>query len=180
MSHSPCSGVGFFQLFATLPLAMEADGLSELDYGLVVTVNGALIVLVGLPVAAFVGARLTSGWVPGSVVLVALGLALNAGAETFGAYALVAVVWTLGEMAFLPVVPTLVAGLSPRALRGSYQGIYHAAWGGAKMIGPVLGGFVLAGAGAEALWLGAAALVALAALVLALLLPTLRRRVRPG
>ena len=169
-------GVAFFQLFTSLPIVMAADGLTELDYGLVVSVNGGLIVLVGLPVAAFVGARATSGWVPGAVLLIAVGLALTAPAETFSAYALAAVVWTVGEMAFLPVVPTIVARLSPAALRGSYQGVYHASWGLSKMIGPALGGLVLARASSDALWGGAAALALVAAGVLAALLPTLRRR----
>ena len=169
-------GIGFFQLFSTLPITMAADGLSELEFGLVVTVNGGLIVLIGLPVAAFVGDRLTSALVPGAVLLVALGLALTATAETFWAYAAFGVVWTLGEMAFLPVVPTIVSRLAPAELRGSYQGVYHASWGLAKALGPALGGLVLAGAGAAALWLGAGALGALAALLLLVLLPVLRRR----
>lgn len=169
-------GVGFFQLFSALPITMAADGLSELQFGLVVTVNGGLIVLIGLPVAAYVGARLTSGLVPAAVALVAIGLALTATAETFAAYAAFAVIWTLGEMAFLPVVPTIVARLAPAHLRGSYQGVYHAGWGLSKTIGPALGGVVLAGLGSTALWLGAGALVGLAALVLLALLPVLRQR----
>lgn len=169
-------GVGFIQLFATLPITMAADGLSELDYGLVVTVNGGLIVLIGLPVAAYVGERLTSWLVPGAVALLALGLALMAPIETFWAYAACGVIWTLGEMAFLPVVPTIVSRLAPTDLRGSYQGVYHASWGLAKMIGPALGGVVLAAWSSKVLWGGAAALAALAAVVLAALLPTLRRR----
>ncbi len=169
-------GVGFMQLFAALPLTMVADGLTELDFGLVITVNGGIIALVGLPVAAFAGARRTTAWLPVSVALIALGLALTIPADTFALYAAAAVVWTLGEMAFLPVVPTLVSGLAPVALRGSYQGVYHAAWGLSKAVGPVLGGLVLAAAGATELWAGAAALAALAAVILAALLPTLRRR----
>ena len=169
-------GVGFFQLFSALPLTMAEAGLSELEFGLVVSVNGGLIVLLGLPVAAFVGERLTSALVPAAVGLVALGLALTATAQTFGAFAAFAVIWTLGEMAFLPVVPTIVSRLAPVALRGSYQGVYHAGWGLSKTIGPALGGLVLSGAGAAALWLGAGGLVGLAAMILLALLPTLRRR----
>ena len=59
-------GIGFYQLFTSLPLAMEADGLSERYFGFVVTVNGALIVLIGLPVAAWVGDRATRWPVPGA------------------------------------------------------------------------------------------------------------------
>ena len=169
-------GIGFYQLFTSLPLAMEADGLSERYFGFVVTVNGALIVLIGLPVAAWVGGRATRWPVPVAVALVAIGLAFQIPAHTFGAYAACAIVWTLGEMAFLPVVPTLVSKLAPTDLRGSYQGVYHASWGLAKMLGPALGGLVFAGYGSSALWGGAAALVGGAAVIMTLLLPTLRRR----
>ena len=169
-------GIGFYQLFTSLPLAMEADGLSERYFGFVVTVNGALIVLIGLPVAAWVGDRATRWPVPVAVALVAIGLAFQIPAHTFGAYAACAIIWTLGEMAFLPVVPTLVSKLAPTDLRGSYQGVYHASWGLAKMLGPALGGLVFAGYGSSALWGGAAALVGGAAVIMTLLLPTLRRR----
>ena len=169
-------GIGFYQLFTSLPLAMEADGLSERYFGFVVTVNGALIVLIGLPVAAWVGDRATRWPVPVAVALVAIGLAFQIPAHTFGAYAACAIVWTLGEMAFLPVVPTLVSKLAPTDLRGSYQGVYHASWGLAKMLGPALGGLVFAGYGSSALWGGAAGLVGGAAVIMTLLLPKLRRR----
>ena len=170
-------GIGFFQLFTTLPLAMAADGLSELDFGLVVSVNGGLIVLVGLPVAAWMG-RHQTGWpLPAAVALIAAGLALQAPASTLGAYATCAVVWSVGEMAFLPIIPTLVSRLAPDGLQGSYQGVYHGAWGLSKAIGPALGGLVLAGVGGPGLWLSAAALVAAASAGLAALLPTLRARV---
>jgi predicted MFS family arabinose efflux permease len=169
-------GLGFIQLFSALPLTMTADGLSELDYGLIVSINGGLIVLIGLPVAAWAGNRMLSWTLPVSVALIAVGLAMHGPAHTFWIYALGAAVWTLGEMAFLPVVPTVVSRLAPVHLRGSYQGVYHAGWGLAKMLGPLLGGLVLAGFGAMTLWLGAAGLVALAAVGLVVLAPTLRRR----
>ena len=169
-------GMGFYQLFTTLPLTMAADGLSERYFGLVVSVNGGLIVLIGLPVAAYVGARLTSWPVPLAVLLIGVGLGLQVPAHTFGAYAACAVVWTLGEMAFLPIVPTLVSKLAPVELRGSYQGVYHASWGLAKMLGPGLGGLVFARHGSSVLWASAAGLGLVSALILAALLPAFRRR----
>ncbi|MEM1117655.1 MAG: MFS transporter [Bacteroidota bacterium] len=169
-------GVGFVQLFTSLPLSMTAAGLSELDYGLVVTVNGGLIVLVGIPVAAWAGRSLPGLALPAAVALMAVGLAMNAAADTFAAFALIAVVWTLGEMAFLPIVPTVVARMAPADLQGSYQGAQHAGWGLAKMIGPVLGGAVIAGYGHATLWLGAGALVLVAAVLLVAIQPVLRRR----
>lgn len=169
-------GLGFFQLFSTLPLSMRADGLSKLDFGWTVTVNGGLIVVFGLAVAAWAGRRLTGAAVPAAVALIAVGLGLNAWAETLGAYLLASVVWTFGEMAFLPIIPTIVARLAPAHLRGAYQGVQHSAWGLAKMVGPVLGGAVLAGYGHRVLWLGAAGLALVAAGGLLALGPALRRR----
>lgn len=169
-------GLGFTQLFSALPLAMAADGLTELDFGLVVSVNGGLIALVGLPVAAWAGRRMLSWTLPASVALVALGIGLQAYTDTFTLYALAAVVWTVGEMAFLPVVPNIVSRLAPIHLRGSYQGVYHAGWGMAKMIGPAAGGVVLASAGAGTLWFVSEGTVGLAAVALAALMPALRRR----
>lgn len=169
-------GVGFFQLFSALPLTAAADGLSTLQYGLLVSVNGGLIVLIGLPVAAWVGRRLVGWAVPAAVALIALGLGLHAPAHTFAGYALGVVVWTLGEMAFFPIVPTIISRLAPVHLRGSYQGVYHASWGLAKTLGPALGGLVLSGYGASALWGGASALGLVAAVTLLALQPALRRR----
>ncbi len=169
-------GMGFQQLFTTLPLTMGGDGIPERYFGLVISVNGGLIVLIGLPVAAFVGARLTSWPVPLAVLLIGIGLGLQVPAHTFGAYAACAVVWTLGEMAFLPIVPTLVAKLAPVELRGSYQGVYHASWGLAKMLGPALGGIVFARHGSAVLWAASAGLGLASAFIVTALLPVFRRR----
>lgn len=173
-------GIGFFQLFSALPLSMTASGLDELQFGLVITINGGMIVLLGLPVAAWAGRSLPSLALPGAVVVVAVGLAMNAGAGSFATFALASVVWTLGEMAFLPIIPTVVARLAPRHLQGTYQSVQHAAWGLAKTVGPVLGGAVIAGWGHATLWLGASALLLGAAALLVVLLPALRRRLTPA
>ena len=162
-------GVAFMQSYTTLPLAMRAQGISPAAYGAVVGLNGVLVVLLSLPVARWMETNGRPPLLAAAVALIAAGLGLNAVAETPWGYAAGVVLWSLGEIAFLPIVPALVAAEAPDDLRGTYQGVYQSGWGLAHTVGPVLGGVVLARFGAEALWGGCAALgLAAAGLLLAL------------
>ena len=162
-------GVAFGQSYTTLPLVMRADGLSPGTFGWVLALNGALVVGLSLPVARWLETRHTAGLLAAAVVLIALGIGSYALAETAWGYAGGAVLWSLGEIAFLPIVPALVAARAPDDLRGTYQGVYQSGWGLAHMAGPLVGGQVLARFGADALWGGCLALGLAAALVIFLL-----------
>ncbi|NBD13724.1 MULTISPECIES: MFS transporter [Corallococcus] len=142
----------FFQSTMSLPVTLSARGLSPADYGLVMAVNGVLIVALQPFVTRVVGRmrRSTALALAGVLTGVGFGLhALPAGVP----WAMTAVaVWTLGEMAQSPVAPSVVADLAPPELRGSYQGAYHMMWGLASSVAPALGGAMLGHAGANALW----------------------------
>ena len=145
-------GTFFMQAYTTLPLAMAEDGLGAAAYGLAIMVNGGVIVVVSLPLArwaeAYVGPRLLAL----AIVLIGVGVGLQSVTQTLAAYVAAIVVWTLGEILFIPILPVLVARISPEHLRGTYQGVYHAGWGLAKMSGPVLGGLVFGAFGSAVLW----------------------------
>lgn len=162
-------GTAFGQSYTTLPLVMRADGLSPGAFGSVLALNGALVVLLSLPVARWLETRHTSGLLASAAALIALGVGSYAFAETTWAYAGGAVLWSLGEIAFLPIVPALVAARAPERLRGTYQGVYLGGWGLAHTVGPVAGGQVLALFGADALWGGCLALGLAAAAAIVML-----------
>jgi MFS family permease len=61
--------------------------------------------------------------------------------------------WTVGEVIGFPVAAALVADLAPPELRGRYQGAFSMCWGVAFLLSPVVGGRLLTGLGAPALWL---------------------------
>jgi MFS family permease len=84
--------------------------------------------------------------------------------STLPLFMLAGVIWTLGEIGYEAVVPTIVADLAPAARRGSYQGCYQMAWGLASFAGPALGGQVLQRLGEGWLWGGCFGLGALLAL----------------
>lgn len=151
-------------------------------YGLAVMVNGLVVVAFSLPVARWAETRLGPRLLAGAVALIGVGVGLHAVADSFWAHAAAVAVWSVGEIAFIPLVPAIVARLAPEALRGTYQGVQQSGWGLAKMLGPALGGVVLAQLGEAALWGGGLAVALLvAAMILALRLgaPREASRQRP-
>ncbi|HEY0476785.1 MAG TPA: MFS transporter [Kofleriaceae bacterium] len=105
--------------------------------------------------------------------------ALGAGSEHawgFALYLAGAALWTIGEVVGFPVASSLVADLSPVALRGRYQGAFAMVWGLSMGLSPILGGQTMDRLGAPVLWalcLGAAVAVAAGHLLAA---PARRRR----
>lgn len=156
----------FFQHESTLPLHLVRNlHQPETIYGLVFTVNTALIVALEVPLNAAMGR-----WPHGrSLALGALLVGLG-----FGGYALVAdragvlatsAVWTFGEMVFLPSIMAHIAEIAPADRRGAYMGLFGMSFSSAMMVGPWVGGLVLERLGPTALWGAAGALGLLAATI---------------
>jgi len=140
------------QGITTLPLSMSAHGLSARDYGLAIATNGTLVVLLSLPVARW-AARPPAGVVLAlGAVLGGLGFGLVPLAASTAAYAGTVALWTLGEIVMVPVSGAFTARLAPLELRGTYQGVYAAAWGLAALVGPAAGGMLYERAGEPVLW----------------------------
>jgi MFS family permease len=146
-------GTIYAQGHVTLPVDMSAHGLTPEQYGLAVALNGALIVVLGIPAsnAAPRWPRFRALAVAG--LLLGIGFGLPAIVTTFTGYAVSVAIWTLGEILGATVAPAVVADLAPVDKRGLYQGVFGAAWGLAFLTGPVLGGWIYQTRGAPALWM---------------------------
>ncbi|HEX9050299.1 MAG TPA: MFS transporter [Anaeromyxobacter sp.] len=152
--------IPLYQFMVALPLTMARQGLSPAAYGLVMAVNGVLIVLLQ-PLSAPVARRLDGGRaIAIASLLVAVGYGGYAACATTAGYAACTAVWTLGEILAMPAVSSLVADLSPPELRGRYQGMLALSFGVGIALAPALGGAVLERAGPVALFTGAALLSA--------------------
>ena len=90
-------------------------------------------------------------------------------------YAASIVTWTLAEMAWLPLAPTIVAALSPTGLRGAYQGAYGLSFALATSFAPFFGGLVFDRLGSKVLWSSCTLIGALCGLGFLLLAPAIRR-----
>ena len=145
-------GIIYMQGNVTLPLDMQAHGLTPRDYGIAIAVNGFLIILVTIPVSNMAAKWPRFETVAVAAGLLGLGFGFTALATNLPLFALSVVIWTLGEIAATSVGPTIIADLSPVELRGLYQGIFGAAWGLSYFIGPLAGGWVYEYWGSNALW----------------------------
>ncbi len=142
----------FTQGSVGLPVAMGSAGFSPGDYGLVIAVNGLLIVLLQIPVTRFIEHRDPQMLLVVSALLAGYGFALTAFAGSLWAYALSVCVWTLAEIVNSPTQMGLVVRLSPVHARGRYQGVYTMSWSVAGLTAPLMAGFVIDRFGAGWLW----------------------------
>jgi MFS family permease len=155
--------VVFTQFQLALPLDMKAHGHGSRQFAWLMAFNCAGVVALQPLLAPWLRRLDRSRLLAASAVLFALG---------YGLYALVplvppapgswarltvylagAALWTVGEVVGFPTASSLVADLSPAALRGRYQGAFSMVWGTAMFLSPILGGQVLQRLGAPALWI---------------------------
>jgi MFS family permease len=155
--------------FELLPVfAKNEAGVAEAGIGLIFLVNTLVIVLAQFPVAkALEGRRRMPAlglmcvlWASAWIVVLVGGLRLEAVAAA-AAFGLAAIVFGLGECFQGPVQGALVADLAPTRLRGRYMAVSTISWDIGFIVGPAIGGFVLA-AEPLALWPTAAAVCLLA------------------
>ncbi|MGW5669450.1 MDR family MFS transporter, partial [Micromonospora sp. NPDC003776] len=146
----------FLQHISMLPIAMGDSGLSPATYGSVIALNGVLIVFGQLFVPRLIKGRSRSHVLALAAVVTGVGFGLTAFAGTAWFYGLTVLVWTVGEMLNSPSNSTLIAELSPAALRGRYQGVFSLSWQLAGATAPILGGLLREHAGNTTLWLGCA------------------------
>jgi MFS family permease len=145
-------GLSFMQIASTFPLYLGQLGIDAKQYGRIIALNGLMITVLQLPFASLAGRWRRDRTLIASGVVLGFGFFLNAFARTPLQFALVVVVWTMGEMMNAVFAPTIVSDLAPAALRGRYMGAFTMCFSSAAMFGAPLGGMVLARGGGLALW----------------------------
>ncbi|GAA3059157.1 MFS transporter [Kitasatospora albolonga] len=147
----------------TLAVDMGQAGVPASQYGLVISLNGVLIVLLQLPITRLMEGRSRTGLLVASALLIGwgFGLTMFAGSSAWF-FALTVVIWTIGEIVNAPTMMALVAELAPAEARGRYQGVYSLSWSLAMFLGPAGGALLLQYGGGVAAW-GVCALLGSAA-----------------
>jgi MFS family permease len=155
----------FQQASSSLAFDMRAHGLSTSEYGVIIALNGVLIVLLQPFAVPIVGRFRPSSVLAVAAVLIGAGFGIPILLASAAGYALSVLVWTLGEIAMSPVTPGLISAFAGPRLRGSYQGAQQTVWGIASMAAPLIGTAILERAGAPVLWFSCLATGVAAALV---------------
>ncbi|HAP08920.1 MAG TPA: hypothetical protein DCR20_13930 [Planctomycetaceae bacterium] len=175
MVCSLLTNIVFMQAFVTLPLYLYRLGFNELEFGQMICLNGALIVLLQLPATHILsrfprGAVLICG-----ELLMAAGFALTAVAASAPMILLTITLWTLGEILQAPWKPTLVSEMAPIDLRARYMGLFNITHALSIALGAPLGGFVLSRFGPTVLWPAAGCVLLLTCGLYALLFQRLAK-----
>jgi MFS family permease len=64
------------------------------------------------------------------------------------------VMLTFGELTLVPTASKYVADTAPADIRGRYMSIYWLAWGFARTLSPLIGGFLNDNLFPQAIWIG--------------------------
>lgn len=166
----------FHQSTVILSLYLEGLGYAAATYGLVVAINGGLIVLAQPPIVRWVEGRASAPLLALASLLCGGGMLMHAIATLPAQFAAVAV-WTLGEILQSPFFAATVSTLAPEQARGRYQGVFGMTFGLAAMLAPSAGQAATAALGPSGPWLACAVLGTIAA---ALYLTTADGRRRRG
>jgi len=158
-------GVVFLQMVSSYGLHVTALGHSDKTYGLLLSLNGVLIVCCELPVTEITRRYPARRVMALGYLLVGGGFALNGLARTLPELVGAMMVFTLGEMITIPVFAAHVADLAPADRRGRYMGAWALTGAMALILGPNLG-MTLYRIQPGALWVLCAGLSVFAALVI--------------
>ncbi|MET7680651.1 MFS transporter [Streptomyces sp. NPDC005423] len=142
----------YIQTTVGLPLHVTEVGLSQRDFGLLMGLNGLLVVLLELPLISVVSRYRPEYVLAVGNLLTCAGLALTGFTTGMGLLALTVLVWTFGEMVSSSIVQAHLVSLTPPGMVGRYQGLYGAAYTVGTGAGPVIGGALYA-VDPRALWI---------------------------
>jgi MFS family permease len=168
----------FFQSNAAFPLDLGAHGFGPRSFGVLMAINGVLIVLLQPWITPRLRQIRRSRLLAIGALLTGLGFGLYGVVHTVPLYAVGVVVWTAGEIVMSPLTGSIVGDLAPDDLRGSYQGAMQLAFGTAACLAPVVGSAVLGRVSSLALWSGCLAACVIATIAFLATGPARARRLR--
>jgi MFS family permease len=151
-----------FQIHSTFPLHLASLGYSPATYGLLLSINGVMIVLFELALTAWTQRMPQQPLIAFGYGLSALGFAMTGLANGLPFLATTVVIWTIGEMIYAPVAGAYVTNLAPERYRGRYMGLWHSMFSGGMLLGPIVG-TMLYQYDPNALWITCAAVGILSA-----------------
>ena len=145
--------LAYYQIVSGLPISMTQIGLGTDEYSSLLTINGGLLCLLQIPAIGLFQRMSNTRVLVLGMSITAVGYAFQIGANSWVAFAVATVLWTLGELGTFPIAATTVANIAPKDVRGTYQGLYNLVWSLSNAFSPLVGGWILNAFGSRVLWI---------------------------
>lgn len=150
------SGILFFQLFTTIPLYhKEQFNLTELQTGLLLTLNGLMIFFLEMPLVSYVERHKISKVkvVATGVLLMAISLFLLLINIWAGVLIIMMLFMTFGEMFSFPFSNSVALSRAPKGHEGRYMAIYTMSFSSAHILSAKMGMEIIEYFGYQINWL---------------------------
>ncbi|TCC50950.1 MFS transporter [Kribbella capetownensis] len=134
----------YIQSTVGLPLHVNDAGLSARDFGLLIGLNGLLVLVLELPITGWVSRYRPEYVLAIGNLIVGVGLALTGFATGMVLLSATVLIWTFGEMVTSTYSQAYLGSLAPPHLVGRYQGLHGVAYTIGTGAGPLIGGAVYA------------------------------------
>ncbi|MEM7791589.1 MAG: MFS transporter [Verrucomicrobiota bacterium] len=157
---------GFCQVFSVLAINTRDAGLSPGQYGLIMSLNGLLILLIELPLSHWLKRFAPRQVLAVGFALIGFGLIAFGMSQSFGRFLIAMTLFTIGEIIALPLGMAYSSELAPKEYRGRYLGLRGITWGTAGCLAS--SGLVIYDYIGLTVWLFAGASSLLSALVILL------------
>ena len=132
------------QIVSTYPVYLtQFLGVSLGSWGLLLSLNGVLIVALQYPLIRRVPERSRLHGVALSSLLLGIGVGAAALASDGWSLWVLMAVFSLGEMLFVPLSTSTVSGMTTVAERGRYMGVWSLVWIGGQAMSPLVTGWTM-------------------------------------
>lgn len=147
------TGFVYMNMNTTLGVFLrDTHGIPEAGYGLILSLNAAMVVLFQFPITRRIEGRPPMLMIAYGVALYTIGFAMYGFVSVYSMFMLAMVIITIGEMLIAPVWQALVAHFAPEDMRGRYMAVAGFFGGIPYAVGPLLAGLILDNADPHALW----------------------------
>jgi MFS family permease len=134
----------YIQSTVGVPLHVSDVGLTARDFGLLIGLNGLLVLALELPITGFVARYRPENVLAVGNLVTGLGLALTGLVTDMTWLSATVLVWTFGEMMNSSSSQAYVGSLAPPHAVGRYQGMHGVAYTVGTGLGPLVGGALYA------------------------------------
>ncbi len=138
------TGLTYTNMTAALGVFLrDVRGLPESRYGLLLTLNAAMVVVFQFWVTRRIKSRPPLKMMALGALLYAIGFAMYGFVSLYSLFLLAMAIITVGEMIIAPVSQAIVATFAPETMRGRYMAVFGISWGIPFAVGPYLAGLLM-------------------------------------